>query len=126
MVTEALKEKEASFASEHASDTDGQLAAYLRKCAGELGYTPHAKEIIGWQYLLTRFGSWERAVCEAGLPLPTTPNTPSAFQLVLEEYQRQQVLYRQKKAEKKERHEMRLQKQAQQRKQYEKSGKPQT
>ena len=52
MVTEALNEKEERFAVEHSSDTDAQLVMYLRQCAAGLGYTPHAKEIVGWQYLL--------------------------------------------------------------------------
>ena len=119
MVTESLNKKEECFAGEHSSDTDAQLAAYLRKCAADLGYTPHAKEIVGWQYLLERFGTWEQAICAARLKLPTTPNTPSKFQLVLDEYEHQQMLYRQRKAEKKQKHQQRLQEQAVKRKQYE-------
>lgn len=119
MVTEALNAKEEQFASEHSLDTDAQLAAYLRRCALEMKYTPHAKEIVGWQYLLERFGTWEQAIRAARLPLPTTPNTPSKFQLVLDEYEHQQALYRQKKADKKQKHQMRMQKQAEHRRQYE-------
>ena len=118
MVAQALNEKEERFAAEHSSDTDAQLAAYLRQCALHLKYTPHAKEIVGWQYLLERFGTWEQAIRAARLPLPTTPNTPSKFQLVLDEYEHQQVLYRQKKADKKQKHQQRMQKQAEQRRQY--------
>ena len=118
MVTEALDEKEKQFASKHDSDTDAQLAAYLRQCAMMLSHTPHAKEIVGWQYLLKRFGTWEQAIRTARLPLPTTPNTPSRFQLVLDEYEHQQALYRRKKAEKKQKHQQRIQKQAEQRRQY--------
>ena len=119
MVTEALNEKEACFAAEHSSDTDAQLIAYLRQCAAGLGYTPHAKVIVGWQYLLERFGTWEQAIRAARLPLPTTPNTPSKFQLVTDEYEHQQMLYRQRKAEKKQKHQQRLHQQAVKRKQYE-------
>ena len=118
MVAQALNEKEERFAAEHSSDTDAQLAAYLRQCALHLRYTPHAKEIVGWQYILERFGTWEKAIRAARLPLPTTPNTPSKFQLVLDEYEHQQVLYRQKKADKKQKHQQRMQKQAEQRRQY--------
>lgn len=118
MVAEALNAKEEQFASEHSLDTDVQLAAYLRQCALEMKYTPHAKEIVGWQYLLERFGTWEQAIRAAQLPLPTTPNTPSKFQLVLDEYEHQQALYRQKKADKKQKHQQRMQKQAEQRRQY--------
>ena len=119
MVTEALSEKEERFAAEHSSDTDAQLANYLRQCAAGLGYTPHAKEIVGWQYLLERFGTWEQAIRAARLSLPTTPNTPSKFQLVLDEYEHQQMLYRQRKADKKQKHQQRLHEQAVKRKQYE-------
>ena len=119
MGTEALNEKEACFAAEHSSDTDAQLVTYLRQCAAGLGYTPHAKEIVGWQYLIERFGTWEQAIRTARLPLPTTPNTPSRFQLVLNEYAHQQTLYRQRKAEKKQKHQQRLDRQAVKRKQYE-------
>ena len=118
MVAQALNEKEECFATEHSSDTDAQLAAYLRQCALHLRYTPHAKEIVGWQYLLERFGTWEQAIRAARLPLPTTPNTPSKFQLVLDEYEHQQALYRQKKADKKQKHQQRMQKQAEQRRQH--------
>ena len=119
MVTESLNKKEECFASEHSSDTDAQLATYLRYCATKLGYTPHAKEIVGWQYILERFGTWEQAIRAARLPLPTTPNTPSKFQLVLDEYEHQQMLYRQRKAEKKQKHQQRLHEQALKRKQHE-------
>ena len=118
MVEEALTEKEKQFASDHTSNTNAQLAAYLRQSALELRHTPHAKEIVGWQYILERFGTWEKAIQAARLPLPTTPNTPSRFQLVLDEHERQQVLYRQKKADKKKKHQQRMQKQIAQRKQY--------
>ena len=118
MVEEALQEKEACFVSEHASDTDAQLAAYLRECAAGLGHTPHAKEIVGWQYILARFGTWEKALYMARLPHPSTPKTPSKFQLVLDEYENQQKIYRQKKADKKQKHQQRMQKQAEQRRLY--------
>lgn len=118
MVEEALSEREKQFATEHAFDTNAQLAAYLQQIALKLGHTPHAKEIVGWQYILERFGTWERAIRAARLPLPTTPNIPSRFQLVLDEYEHQQALYRQKKAEKKQKHQQRMQRQAEHRKQF--------
>ena len=101
MVEESLQEKEAYFVSEHASDTDAQLAAYLRQCAAGLGHTPHAKEIVGWQYILASFGTLEKAIYMAQLLLPSTPKTPSKFRLVLDEYEIQQKIYRQKKEDKK-------------------------
>lgn len=118
MVTESLNEKETRFAEEHASDTDEQLTAYLQKCALEMNHTPHPKEIVGWRYILERFGTWEQAIRAARLPFPVTPNTPSKFPLVMNEYEHQQVLYRQKKADKKVKHLQRMQKQAMQNKQF--------
>ncbi|MBQ8796952.1 MAG: hypothetical protein IJZ56_02020 [Oscillospiraceae bacterium] len=102
MVTESLAEKEKQFAVEHAEDTDGQLIAYLRKCTMELQHSPHPKEIVGWQYILERFGTWEGALRRARIPRPYTPNTPSKFQLVVDEIALQQEIYRKKKAEKKQ------------------------
>ena len=119
MVTEALNEREAYFAAEHASATEVQLTEYLRQCALELNHTPHAKEIVGWQYITVRFGTWEQAIAAAKLPPPTTANTPSRFRLVLDEYEHQQAIYRQKKADKKQKNLQRMKKQAEYRRRYE-------
>lgn len=118
MVTEALHEKEMQFAAQHEQDTDEQLLSYLWKCAAELRHSPHPKEIVGWKYILERFGTWEIALRRARLPCPYTPNTPSKFQLVIHETELQQKLYRQKKAEKKQRSQQLIQQQAQKRKQH--------
>ena len=118
MVVQALQEKETQFADQHEQDTDAQLIAYLRQCAAELSHTPHPKEIVGWQFISERFGTWENALQKARLPRPYTPNTPSKFQRIIEETQLQQELYRQKKAQKKQKHQQRLQQQAQKRKEH--------
>ena len=118
MVTQALEEKETQFQADHAEDTEEQLLQYLCACAKELGHTPYPKEIVGGRYLLQRFETWENALTLARLPKPNTPNKVSAFALVVEETHRQEALYRQKKAMKKQKHQQRLQKQAQARKQY--------
>lgn len=75
----ALEEAENRFAVEHAQDTEQQLADYLRKYADELGHTPWPREIPGGVTIQTRFGSWEAAVAEAGLPFPEHPNQPGKF-----------------------------------------------
>ena len=72
----ALEEAENRFAVGHAQDTEQQLADYLRKYADELGHTPWPREIPGGVTIQTRFGSWEAAVAEAGLPFPEHPNQP--------------------------------------------------
>ena len=118
MVTQALEEKETRFQADHAGDTDEQLLQYLRSCAQQLGHTPYPKEIVGGQYILRRFETWEKVLSAAKLPRPTTPNKVSAFALVIAETQQQEELYRQKMVLKKQKHQQRLQKQAQARKQY--------
>lgn len=102
MVTEGLSEKEAAFALAHSEDTDAELLIYVRRCAAELGHSPHVKEIVGWQYLMERFGTWERVLKKAYLPMPRTPDRPSEFLLIREETEIQKANYRRKKALKKQ------------------------
>ena len=101
MVTQALEEQEEAFRREHAADTDGQLIAYLRQCAMELQHVPWPEEIRGGAMITHRFGSWENALAEAGLPRPKGQRKPGTFLRVKEEEARQKELYRQHKAEKK-------------------------
>lgn len=118
----ALEEAENRFAVEHAQDTERQLADYLRKYADELGHTPWPREIPGGVTIQTRFGSWEAAVAEAGLPFPEHPNQPGKFRRVREETQRQRAIYRQKKAEKRERAKERMKAQEEKRRKNRQSG----
>ena len=122
MTVSALEETESRFAEEHARDTEQQLADYLRKCAQELGHTPWPREIPGGMTVQARFGSWELAVAKAGLPLPEHPNQPGKFRRVREETQRQGVLYRQKKAQKRERAKERMKAQEEKRRKNRPSG----
>ena len=101
MVTLALEAREEEFRKEHSDDTNGQLIAYLRQCTAELQHTPWPGEILGGTVIAERFGSWEKALCAAGLPMPTGENKPSTFLRVQREEQRQKEIYRQRKAEKK-------------------------
>ena len=101
MVRESLEQKEADFAIAHAQDSDAELLIYLRRCAAELKHSPWPKEIVGWNYLSERFEDWNEMLQKAHLPLPTTPNKISSFQLVIEETKCQKQVYRQRKEEKK-------------------------
>lgn len=112
MVQEALAAKNEAFAQAHIGDTTEQLAAYIRACAIKLGHSPHQKEVIGWPMLTERFGTWENALDAAGLSLPKTPNNPSQFAIVLEETEEQKRIYRERKAEKKQRAQARAAEQA--------------
>ena len=89
MVTLALEAREEEFRKEHSDDTNGQLIAYLRQCTAELQHTPWPGEILGGTVIAERFGSWEKALCAAGLPMPTGENKPSTFLRVQREEQRQ-------------------------------------
>ena len=101
MVRESLEQKEEDFAIAHAQDSDAELLIYLRRCAAELRHSPWPKEIVGWKYLTERFEDWNEMLRKAHIPMPTTPNKVSSFQLVLEETKYQKQVYRQKKEEKK-------------------------
>ena len=101
MVTQALEAREEEFKTEHASDTDAQLLAYLRLCAGKLQHTPWPGEILGGTVIAERFGSWENALAAANLPRPRSENKMSSFPRVKQEEARQKEIYRQRKAEKK-------------------------
>ena len=103
MVRESLEQKEEDFAIAHAKDSDAELLTYLRRCAAELRHSPWPGEIIGWKYLTERFGDWGEMLKKARLPMPTTSNKVSSFQLVLEETKYQKQVYRQRKEEKKAR-----------------------
>mgnify|MGYP003409728047 FL=1 len=56
----------------------------------------------------TRFGSWETALAKAKLPMPTTPNKLTGFTRYVEETERQKIVYREKKAAKKQKAQQRL------------------
>ena len=101
MVTLALEAKEEEFRKEHESDTNEQLLSYLRLCAAKLQHSPWPGEILGGTVIAQRFGSWEKALAEAGLPRPLGENKMSTFQRVKQEETRQKEIYRQRKAEKK-------------------------
>ena len=102
MVKEAIEAQEQEFASNRSDDSDEQLLAYLRFCALHLSHTPWPGEIVGGKLIESRFGSWEIALRMAGLPKPTTQNKLVCFARYAEEAERQKVLYREKKAVKKQ------------------------
>ena len=112
MVQQALEAQEESFAGVHASDSDEQLIQYIKEQTAILGYTPRYKEIIGWRLIEQRFGSWEEALQKADLRI-CSGCAVNKLPRIQQEVERQKVIYRQKKAEKKERSAQRLMEQAQ-------------
>ena len=101
MVVQSLAEEEKKFGEEHSPDSDEMLLDYLKQSAKQLQHTPWPKEIVGWQLILERFGTWQEAVQKAGLPPMSTPNTPTKFQLYRLEEEIQKQKHRAKRAEKK-------------------------
>ena len=114
MVQQALEAQEASFAGAHASDSDEQLIQYIKEQTAILGYTPRYKEVIGWQLIEQRFGSWEDALQKADLRI-CSGCAVNKLPRIQQEVERQKAIYRQKKSEKKERSAQRLMEQAQKR-----------
>ena len=112
MVTQGLEKQEQEFLEAHSSDTQEQLLAYLRQNAIALGHTPWPREIAGGSYIERRFGTWKNTLCQARLPRPSTPDNLSNFARIQKERAKQEVIYRQKKMEKKQRAEQRWAQQA--------------
>ena len=102
MVQQALEAQEQDFSMKHADDSDEQLIQYIKEQSAVLGYTPRYKEIIGWQLIELRFGSWEGALRKADLRICTSCSV-NKLPRIQQEVERQKAIYRQKKAEKKER-----------------------
>ena len=101
MVQEALEQQEQEFRQLHQADTDEQLLTYLRSWAVRYHHTPWPGEIVGGSFIQERFGSWNRALALARLPLPKTANQSKSFARIQQETERQKEIYKQKKAEKK-------------------------
>ena len=112
MISQTLEAQEQEFLDAHAADTDEQLLTYLRQCAIRLGHTPWPREIAGGSYIERRFSTWKNALCQARLPRPSTPDNLSNFARIQDERVKQEVIYRQKKAEKKLRAQQRQAQQA--------------
>lgn len=102
MVQESIERKNEEFAQAHGGDTDGELLAYLKETTQKLDHSPHPREILGAELICRRFGSWESALVLAELPLPSTPDKISAFQLWIDEEAEQKRIYAHRKVIKKQ------------------------
>ena len=69
--------RDQAFAAEHREDTDEELLAYLRGCAGDLGHSPTKAEVPGGTYIKDRFVYWNVALALAGLPMPPGVKPPT-------------------------------------------------
>ena len=54
--------KNVQFILEHQNDTLEQLSAYLQSCMEDIGHPPAPVEVIGADYIIYRFGTWQTAV----------------------------------------------------------------
>ncbi|MBQ8236679.1 MAG: hypothetical protein IJZ39_00800 [Oscillospiraceae bacterium] len=125
MVMESLQAQEQQFAQEHENDTEDQLLAYVRDCAGKLGHSPWPREIVGGEMILSRFDSWDQVLRMADLRQPATANKTSVFARYIHEVEHQKMVYRQKKAIKKQKAQQRLREQEEKKQKREKEKKSQ-
>ena len=106
---EALLIQEQQFISEHAFDTDEQLAALIKARAKELKRSPHMVEVTGSMFMLDRFGSWDKALAAAGQHIPRGTEKLSHSDRYKTEYRRQLKIIKaeqdQKKAKRQARNE---------------------
>mgnify|MGYP000419492563 CR=1 FL=1 len=67
--------KNVQFILEHQNDTLEQLSAYLQSCMEDIGHPPAPVEVIGADYIIYRFGSWQAAIRLSSLPERCIPKT---------------------------------------------------
>ena len=97
----ALRERQAAFAAEHRQDSEEELLALMRERAGAVKGMLHSAEFLGRDLVIERYGSWERGLIAAGLPVPKGGKKLRFTELYREEYARQQKLHRIERAAKK-------------------------
>ena len=101
---EALSKQNVAFVLEHQNDTLEQLSAYLSACMDTLGHVPAWTEVLGGDLIDLRFGGWAQAlhsIGQTGYDDAQEPPRVQDTQLFRNEYDRQRVLDKQKKLEKK-------------------------
>ena len=109
--TQSLRKKEQEFAELHMGDSDKALLEYVLREALKLGHTPGEREIVGWTYLISRFGSWNDVLEKTSLNKHKSAIPVCANTLRLAETERQKELYRERKREKKIKAQRRLKQQ---------------
>ena len=98
---EALLIQEQQFISEHAFDTDEQLAALIKARAKELKRSPQMVEVTGSRYMAERFGSWDKALAAAGQHLPFGATKLIRSDRYKAEYARQAALFKAEREQRK-------------------------
>ena len=101
---EALSKQNVAFVLEHQIGALEQLSAYLSACMDTLGHVPAWTEVLGGDLIDLRFGGWAQAlhsIGQTGYDDAQEPPRVQDTQLFRNEYDRQRVLDKQKKLEKK-------------------------
>ena len=96
-----LAQKEQEFMEAHGKDTEAELIMYFCNEALQLGHAPREKEIIGWKYLLERFGSWDRLVLRAHLKPYPVEEPEYEYSIIKKERDRQVELHKERKRKRK-------------------------
>ena len=101
---EVISKQKFEFLLDHQNDTLEQLSAYLSACMDTLGHVPAWTEVLGGDLIDLRFGGWALAlhtIGQTGYDDAQEPPRVEDTQLFRNEYDRQRVLDKQKKLEKK-------------------------
>ena len=99
--TQSLLKMEHEFEELHRDDSDNVLVEYVIQEALRLGHVPGKEEIVGWSYLISRFGSWDKVLSKASLKKNRDGFSEGTNTLRMAEIERQKALYKEKKREKK-------------------------
>lgn len=95
-----LMEQTRAFISEHGTDTDEELQAYVRRAAAKKGRMPHPLELSGGLYLVQRLGDWTELALSLGA-LPATAGHGRRAYLRLRE-QEAELFSQERRAKKRE------------------------
>lgn len=77
---QSRRERDMRWGAEHPDLSYDGLAAYLRKCAAEMGRSPYSGDVVGGEYIRKYFGAWVLALSYANLPIPAGVKAPTAAQ----------------------------------------------
>ena len=97
-----LMEQTRAFISEHGTDTDEELRAYVRRAAAKKGRMPHPLELPGGLYLVRRLGDWTELALSLGA-LPATAGHGRRAYLRLRE-QEAELFSQERRAKKRVKH----------------------
>ena len=77
----ARHEANIAWWSEHQNDTDEELLNHVKRESAALRHLPKTTEVLGADYIATRFGGWRLTLFLAGVPLPDNAALPSQAEI---------------------------------------------